>query len=325
LFTLGSSSFVDAPWQEYAEAANYTDLPLWFLGLLGFLAIAIPFFFLFILGLKLLVNNLRPLGNIVKYTLLALWLIAVGVVIALGVKQATEFAHDGKVVQKQALALNPTDTLSIKFRYNDYYAKDLNWHGEYTFTQDEKNNEVIYSTNVRLHILKTDEKSAYIQFEKKAEGRSMVEARARAEKIAYGFKVEGSKIILDNYLVTDKTSRFRNQKVDIFLYLPEGTLLKPDSSVRDYDESDDGFFNLHYSGDYLYKVEGPQVKCLNCPANENEFGDVVNGENQSDTTTITIGHPEPPQPPAHPDMKDGETKNIKSLQINKDGIIIKTE
>jgi hypothetical protein len=63
------------------------------------------------------------------------------------------------------------------------------------------------------------------------------------------------------------------------LYLPEGQLFKPDSSVQDYDDSDNDFFNLHFSGDYNYKVEGSKIKCLNCPAEENEYSD---GDNDVD-------------------------------------------
>jgi hypothetical protein len=76
------------------------------------------------------------------------------------------------------------------------------------------------------------------------------------------------------------------------LYLPKGTIFKPDSSVESFDESEDDFFNLHYSSDeYLYKVFDAQVKCLNCPGYENEYDDVLT-ENIEQTTdslqTITI-------------------------------------
>jgi len=78
-------------------------------------------------------------------------------------------------------------------------------------------------------------------------------------------------------------NKFRGQEVDVYLYLPEGQLFKPDSSVQDYDDSENDFFNLHFSGDYNYKVEGSKIKCLNCPAEENEYHD---GDYDSDENTI---------------------------------------
>jgi phage shock protein PspC (stress-responsive transcriptional regulator) len=48
------------------------ETPLWIQGILFVLVFGIPFFFLLILGLKLLVTNLKSIGNVAKYTLLAL-------------------------------------------------------------------------------------------------------------------------------------------------------------------------------------------------------------------------------------------------------------
>ena len=60
----------------------------------------------------------------------------------------------------------------VKFRYNDYYAKDLNHRSEFEFVQDSANNQLIYSNDVRLHVLHTDEAAPYIQIEKSARGNS---------------------------------------------------------------------------------------------------------------------------------------------------------
>lgn len=320
LFTLGSTSLVEVPWQNYVDAVNYTNLPLWIIGLLSFFAIGIPFFFLFILGLKLLVNNMKSIGNIAKYTLLALWLISVGILITLGIKQATEVAFDGKAVQKETVQMQPTDTLTVKFRFNDYYAKNVYNRHNFLFTQDENNKEVIYSNEVSFHILKTDEAMPYIQIEKKAEGKSLAEAKKRAEKIIYAYKIEGNQLIFDNYLLTDVGNKYRNQEVEIFLYLPKGTILKTDDSVEEYDRSDDDFFNLHFSGNYTYKVEEDQVKCLNCPEDENEWDDVENTEN--DTVTSVILNEKGIL--IKKDNKES-SRDVKSVKINEDGITIKTE
>uniref|UniRef100_UPI004047FC0F PspC domain-containing protein n=1 Tax=Flavobacterium sp. TaxID=239 RepID=UPI004047FC0F len=58
------------------------ETPLWAQGILFLLGFGIPLFFLFILGLKLMVNNLRSIGNYAKYSLLAIWIIAVGISIS---------------------------------------------------------------------------------------------------------------------------------------------------------------------------------------------------------------------------------------------------
>jgi phage shock protein PspC (stress-responsive transcriptional regulator) len=286
VFTLGTNIFIDFPWQNFVEAGNFTDYPIWSFGLLMFFAVGIPFFFLTLLGFKLLSPNLKSIGNIVKYTLLAIWIIAVAIVISIGIKQATEISYDNKTVEKKALNITPKDTLFVKFRYNDYYAKDLNHHREFEFVQDSANNQLLYSNDVRLHVLRTDEAAPYIQIEKSARGNSFISAKQRAEKINYKFQINGNHLVLDNYFLTDVKNKFRGQEVDVYLYLPEGQLFKPDASVQDYDDSEDSFFNLHFSGNYNYKVEGSKIKCLNCPSEENDHNDIDEEETQTDNDTV---------------------------------------
>jgi phage shock protein PspC (stress-responsive transcriptional regulator) len=321
-FTFGSTTFVDMPWQSYYDAVIVSEFPIWLVVLLSILAVGIPFFFLLILGLKLLITNMRSIGNVAKYTLLALWLIAVGILISFGIKQATEVAYSGKVVQKEALAFNPSDTLDIQFKFNDYYAKEFR-NNDFEVTQDENGNEIIYSNDISIEFMYTDEAQPYLQIERRSEGNSMSEAKKRAEKINYGFKFEGNKLILNNYFVTDLKSKYRNQEVELFLYLPKGTIVRPDTSVHDYDESNNTFFNLNYSADnYIYKVEQQKIFCLNCPIEENEYNDISNDTiPNTSSTSVTI---DKNGIQIKEENKAEEKRDFKGLKINEDGIIIKT-
>lgn len=326
VFTLGTNIFIDFPWQNFIEAGNFTEYPLWSFGLLMFFAVGIPFFFLTLLGFKLLSPNLKSIGNITKYTLLALWIISIAILTSIGIKQATEISYDNKVVEKKVLAIKPTDTLYIKFKYNDYYTKSLNHYREFEFVQDSANNELIYSNDVRLHVLHTDESAPFMQIEKSARGNSFTNAKKRAEKINYKFQVNGNHLILDNYFLTDVKNKFRGQEVDIYLYVPDGQLIKPDSSVRDYYNSDDNFFELNYNGDYNYKVIGTKVKCLNCPADEdndnNYESDYENDQNDSDTNTTNDTIKEVSVKINGKEVLNGK-KTKGKLTTDKNGVIIK--
>ena len=74
--------------------------------------------------------------------------------------------------------------------------------------------------------METDEAVPFIQIEKLANGKSASEAKKRAEKIKYGYKIEGNTLILDNYLISAVENKFRGQEVELYLYLPKGTLKK---------------------------------------------------------------------------------------------------
>ena len=321
IFTLGSVAFIKFPWTEFVNAGNFTEYPIWVFGLLMFLAVGIPFFFLTLLGFRLLSPTIKSIGSIAKYTLLALWILAIAALISIGIQQASEVAYEGKTVQKENLNVQPTDTLQIKFRYNEYYTKDIDDNDNFRFVQDASNNQLIYSNNIRFEILKTDEKLPFIQIERLARGKSFQEAKKRAEKIQYGFKLEGNQLLLDNYLLTSVTDKFRDQEVAIYLYLPEGIAFKVDESAQHYDESDNEFFNLHFSSDdYTYKVNSTQVKCLNCPENENEYDDVETGITEDSTGNDTV---------VTTTVKvNGEVVTVnksakKGLTVNKEGVIVK--
>jgi phage shock protein PspC (stress-responsive transcriptional regulator) len=265
------------------------ETPMWVQGILVLFVFGIPFFFLLILGLKLLVNNLKSIGNIAKYTLLATWIITAGIAISLGINEATQLAFEGKTVQKQELILYPTDTLLIKFKNNDFYSKNVHHETDLRITQDENNKEVIYSNNISIEIMETDAPVAYLQIEKLAKGKSSEEARKRAEKIKYAFKVEGNVLQLDNYLTSAVENKFRGPEVALYLYLPKGTVFKTDKNFYNFDGSNDNFFNLHHSSsDYIYRVDTEKVKCLNCPISENEHQDIESNELENDSTATII-------------------------------------
>ena len=103
----------------------------------------------------------------------------------------------------------------------------------------------------------------------------------------------------------------------------KGTLFVADETVQHFDESDNDFFNLHHSSDkYTYKVEENKVKCLDCPAEENEYNDVetedISIEENDTMKTVTVK------------VNGKEVINTKSgkkgkLTIGSDGVIIKSE
>ncbi len=307
------------------------ETPLWIQGILFLLTLGIPFFFLLILGLKLVVTNYKSIGTIAKYTLLAVWIIAIGIMISLGINEFTQISSEAKDVKKEVINITPTDTLHVSFKNNDFYDKDVNNRTDFRLTQDEANHEVIYSNNVYLKILHTTEKLPYLQVEKLAFGKTADEAKKRAEKIKYSYIIEGNQLILDNYLLSEVASKFRNQKVELFLYLPEGMFFKTDTNVENYDNSDNDYFNMHYSsGDYVYEVGQSKIKCLNCPANENEHDDVnvqtedINEEKGDSTEIVTV------KVNGKEIIRTETTSKTYGnepgrLELNKDGILIKTK
>ncbi|MES2748261.1 MAG: PspC domain-containing protein [Bacteroidota bacterium] len=320
VFLMFSSSLPENTVFNHIQTPIGLETPLWAQGILFLFAAGIPLFFILILGLKLLVTKLKSIGSVAKYSLLGIWIIAIGIVISLGVKEAGQIAYDGKEVKKEIININPTDTLYIKFKNNDFYSKNYNEHRDLWLTQDENNKEVIYSNNVTIEIMRTDEALPYLQIEKLAHGKSPAEAKKRAEKIKFSYKIQGNQLILDNYLLTEVGNKFRDQHVELFLYLPKGTLVKPDNSLENYDRSSNDSFDIQYGSEsYIYKMDDTTLNCLNCPA-KYENGEGIETE-QDSTATIQFN-------------EDGvlikkgtsdKTQEVKSVKIDEDGVTIKTK
>lgn len=300
------------------------DTPIWLQGILFIIVIGIPLFFLLLLGLKLISNRIKSLGNTINYSLLAIWIIGLAAVLFLTVKEISQNAYTGKDIQKELINLKPTDTLNIKFVSNNLYSKDIDNYESFEVIHDENNKAIIFSNDVSIRILQTDEPIAFLQIEKSAEGNNIKNAKKTAEKIKYSFKIENNNLILDNYWITDLANKKHDQDVELFLYLPKGVLFKVDENFSQYDRSYNDYFNLHHSSDkYVYKVGESKILCTNCPPEENEYDDIEN-----DTVTNFDENSEIILNEDGVLIKKGdktvEKQNVESIKIDKDGVTIKS-
>ncbi len=306
---------VHLPWNEYLRAENYTDFPMWILYILSFFAVAIPIFFFLILGLKLLITNIKSIGNYAKYSLLAIWILSIIFLVYFGLRQASEVSFDSKTVEKKEIVLNAKDTLKIKMNNNIFYSKNMNHNVDFKFTFDEKDNEIIYSNNVRIHLMKTSESKPFIQIEKTANGKSNNDAKKRAEKISYNFEIKGNNITLDNYFITARSNKFRAQEVHIYIYLPNGTMVYPDDSISDYLTNHNSDINMYYGEENnTYQLQNEKFKCLDCPK------EMEQKETETDWET-EIEKTEPVDIKGNIQIND---KNV-DIKINDNGVNINTK
>lgn len=270
IFVCFSNTMPDQAWYPFMNVLNYTDTPLWIIATLGFFAIGIPVFFLFLLGLKILVSNLKPIGQVTRYTFLAVWILSLAGLVYFGLKQATEVSTESRTSKREGLYVEQNDTLYVKFRNNDDYSE----YDDFSFTQDSTGRGIIYSRDVNFYVERTNEDMPYVKIEKSAWGNSLKDARKRAESIKYGYEAIGNELILDDYLLLGNENKFRDQKVNVYLYLPEGTKFKPDNKMQYHDMTDNSFFDLWFDNDqYVYEMGKQNVKCLNCPEERNDDED----------------------------------------------------
>ena len=268
MFSIGILDAVHIPGFDFVDAANAANTPIWLVSVLTFFAVGIPFFFVFYLGLKILINNLKSIGNIAKFSLLGLWLVSIIGLFVIGIRQVTEHAYEeSAAIEKTTLNVTANDTLFLKMVGNDVYKRYLNKevHG-YRLANDENGQKVIYTSDVRLVVKSTQDSLASIHIEKNAEGSSFMAAKERAENINYHYALVGNELRLDAFLSTDFKNKFRDQEVDVTLYLPEGTTLYADKNTYSFHRNPSYYEDILDNGmeEHYVKIIKDGIDCPDC-------------------------------------------------------------
>ncbi|MEB8329524.1 PspC domain-containing protein [Flavobacteriaceae bacterium KMM 6897] len=294
MFTVGILDMFHIPGLDFYDMVNSTDAPVWLVSVLGLFAFGIPFFFLLYLGLKILVNNLKSIGNIVKFSLLGLWLLSVIGLTVLGIQQASAHAYTGSTTEKEQLHFeNGLDTLMISMKGSDLYdqAENGGFDGM-SVAYNENGDRFLYTENVRFDIKKSEDSLAYIRVRKDADGSSYDNARNRADHINYSYAVQEKSLTLNNFLTTSSENKVRDQKVYITLFVPHNTTVSLNNSTKyhmGWGTANDKEIYRNDMFNYTWKMNSNGIlECLDCPENmdeqmnENHNGHIIIDENGVD-------------------------------------------
>ncbi|OZV67642.1 PspC domain-containing protein [Winogradskyella aurantia] len=306
-FTVGITDAVHFPPMNFIDAANAANIPMWLMSMLLLFAIGIPFFFVFYLGLKILVNNLKSIGNVAKFTLVGLWFIAIIGLIITGIKQATEHAFDANITETSQLNIKANDTLKLRMvshdGFNNYYYRSSN---NYQFLGKD-DGRTILSNDIRLIIRSTKDSLASINIEKEASGSNYDIARQRAQNINYGYAIVNNELKLDAFLTTSVDNKFSEQQVMVILYLPENTILYADDNTHSFHQNSSYYNDILDSGmeEHYLRVVEDDVECLDC------INSMKNDE--EDTSEIRIINEEDPEVRIRINEKEGV-----NIEVNDD-------
>jgi phage shock protein PspC (stress-responsive transcriptional regulator) len=324
LFSLGVADIIHIPGLDMVELVNAGETPIWLVSLLAFFAFGIPFFFLFYLGLKILINNLKSIGNVAKFTLLGLWLASIIALVVVGVRQASEHAFEESYTSKTELPITANDTLDIKMVNSDNFNTDRHRHNRFKLAYNENGDKVLYSSDIDIIVKSTTDSLAKIGIRKRADASNYEKAIERAKNIDYGFELRGKTLLLNSYLTTNPDNKFSDQEVDVILYLPENSIAYFNNSTRNYlhYRTYDGNIVSRDKTNHYLKIGYDEAECLDC--SEEDFDVTVDTPNlkinddgveiQSDDVHLKID-------------KNGikaEAEDV-NVNINSEGVDIKSE
>jgi len=320
LFTVGSLDFVHDDWFFRNSAIyNSSGLPIWIISILTFVLVAIPFFFLFALGLRILSNNSKSIGKTAKFSLLGVWIVALLFAIFFGTRQFMNSAYDGSVTNTQEIIYSTADTLELKMVDNKNYSNSSvlkrNWKSEIIL--DDNNQEKLYSNNIRLNIMPSENESMYTKIRKRSQGKSRKDARDNASLIDHGFELSDDELEIKGFFLADLNNRFSEQRVYVDLYLPDGQIIYLDSSTKTFLYDVDNIQSI-YDNDmakHYFKMTNEGLTCLDCKDEE-----------------INIGHDDSNDDSFHMKIDEGgvhieiqeDGKEKSEVKIDASGVIVKS-
>ncbi len=276
LFSAGSLEFWgQADFIQYYQAVSVAQLPFWALLTIVFLAVGIPFIVLFIVGLKLLIPNLKSMGWTPKILIFALWIASILALIFFGAKHATFSSVTGQFQRELPLPISKNDSLTLTMNQSLLSGRSSERDDDFKIKMDADKNPIIVTNNVRLIVRSTQKEEGFIKVDSYADGATLDEAQDKAMQINYQIQYTDGVLELDPFLTTDLAHKYRDQHVEVIVYLPTGSVLWADHNTHSYHQNTKAYNDLldsGYEGHYL-KVMDRELKCLDCPSNESESGD----------------------------------------------------
>lgn len=276
-FSLGIAGVTDRGIIEPLNLIDPTQAP-WALTA-AFLAIGIPFAGLFYLIIRLLFDR-RPMNNYLTTSLFLVWMISLGGIIYYSGSVAKDFKEESKIVEEKPLALR-----SI-YRIQERDVRVIKINGD-----DARTNLKIRGTNlseylqddIRIRFERIDSaQMPYIKYEYSAKGANYNLATKRASAINYKAVQDSTSIIFDSHFRLAENELYRDQKVNVTIYLPVGAkvLLNRDLS---HNYADISYYECldRYSNEDIKETEWVMtnlgLKCALPEIAETEYDTEENG------------------------------------------------
>ena len=238
----------------------------------GGILMVIPGVLLTILGVKCFWNRVK-VSKAVIFGAIALWFVALFAIIGISVSTASKFRNSVEMTQEKSYVI-PSDTLQVYFRENNEGNLKFKTFNDLDQLIDADGNLIIPIDDIFEIEESTDDK-LHIQVTYSSKGGSKEEAKRNLEAIRYNYELNGNKLYLDEFIKIPKDGKFRNQTVDIKLYVPKNKLIHTNNTDRIT------IINNDNDRDYLYDLKnkfigynGKKFVCLNCQKDSDSEDDI---------------------------------------------------
>lgn len=257
----------------------------------GLLAI-IPGILITLLGVrcftKLKINKALIISSII------VWFIALFSIIGISLNTASKFKSNVERSKDQSFNI-PSDTLVVNFKDEKDGDYIFNSIGDLEQLIDENGN-LLVPIDDQITIKESDDNNFKIDVKYSSKGGNSKEAKRNLESIDYNYQIKENQLILDEFIKIKPSGKFRNQTVDITLYIPKNKIILTKGVDRIITDNQGETNNFYDNINKLFINNGEKIVCLNCEnedGNSNEYEDdfeniEINVEDSSDKAKVKI-------------------------------------
>lgn len=223
--------------------------------------ILIPILGMMFLGIRIVFRK-SVVNRTAGMVMLGVWLVALFSGMMLGFSIGADFKVRSKIEDQIVLA---DDATEVNIVMNKYMDRDAEWDEGFYFV--EENGDIfMQSEEVHCNIKPSEDGTLYLEMNKYARGGNRREASERASRIAYDYKWDGNKLYLSEYLTANIDDKVRDQSIYIDLYVPVGSKVQIDKSVRSilYDVKNKQNIWDWEMGGHTYLMTENELDCIDC-------------------------------------------------------------
>lgn len=264
-FSLGLVSIAVFPMKDFMVAGGWQNILAW-ATLLFF--IILPILGLIIWTIRKLMRTKRN-SRLLNYSFGILWTLGWVCFFLLIALVGRDFKSTSSLPEQTVELTNPTVNKLIIKTGNPlnaaYYRKRLIRFTPFSGMEED----TLFVKNTEINIIKSPDTAFHVTVLKIANGSSRRNANEKAEKIDYKIVQFDSLLITDRGVAINKTDKFRNQRIMIAIFVPEGKEIRIERGVSgnagihfgfsdddDYLISADAEENWDYGTDYIMRADG---------------------------------------------------------------------
>ena len=235
----------------------------WLIGIGGLLATVIPIILFVLAIVHIFSKTNKPLKKNILFSLIGLFLFGILLLNIVYSKGKKLIAEHQKITQSVPLyEASKIDTLDLSMAFTE---KKDNIDGVQINSFQDFMNFIARKDEINIpvdiKILPTNSDSFIVVREFSANGKDEKTALENATDITHNIIQKGNQLIIDPYIGIDiPKSKFRNQKLIVKIYVPEGKKIKWNERVEDFMDEDKLDINWSNAGNHTNEISNLKIQ-----------------------------------------------------------------